>query len=223
MVYKLGDVDWDKFGDKYRFGSVLEFLDPSLTEVDSSFGEQAQELVFDYSQEEFEELLFAQAEPIVFYLYDISQSDVSEEAKRVIQEMREDVDIFYDQSTIMRYMTLLDELGVEPVGKERTRLLFTKSVDVHYDIEFDGEVVTCTSVVCANTGPDSYNDDLLTAVDINPDVELNFEPEFLPDYYGVDAVLPIRALSESEGRTATNKRTVRVEDAIAAGCGATDK
>lgn len=222
MTYTLGDVDWKRFNDKYGFGDMLKDLDQSLTEVDDSFGDQAREFLTQSDPDAVAELLFAEAEPIDLLLYDTNADSVSDEAREVIRDMRDDSGVFYYQGTIKRYEERLAELGVEPIGKATTRLLFTKSVRAYYDVRFDGEVVTCETVVCANGGPASYNDDMLTAVDIDPDAEVDWEPEIIPDHYGVDAVLPVRALSDAEGRTTTYTRTVRVEDAIAAGCGASN-
>ena len=222
MTYTLGDVDWQRFNDKYGFGDMLKYLDQSLTEVDDSFGDQAREFLTQSDPDAVDELLFAEAEQIDLLLYDASADGVSDEAREVIRDMRDDSSIFYYQNTIKRYEERLSELGVEPVGKATTRLLFTKSVRAYYDVRFDGETVTCKTVVCANSGPDSYNDDMLTAVDIDPDAEIDWEHEVIPNHYGVDAVLPVRALSDKEGHTTTYTRAVRVEDAIAAGCGASN-
>lgn len=223
MVYKLGDVDWDKFADKYQFGRSLDDLDQSLTEYDGESDTSAREDVLDYSRETLNEVIFAQADPVSFLLYDTRRVGYSEEAYELIEKLRCDSNIYLNQSVIDDYRVRLEALGVRPSAVDIARLLYVSNPIAYNTLVFDGESVTCRTYATADGGRSNGRSAVTIAVDIDPHGAVDENPESVVDHFGADAVLPIRLVeSEPHPPQVITTQRVRIEDAIEAGCGASN-
>lgn len=223
MVYKLGDVDWDKFADKYQFGRPLGDLDQSLTEYDGENDTNAREDILDYSREELNEVIFTQADPVSFLLYDTRRVGYSEEAYEVIEKLRCDGNIYLNQSVIDDYRVRLEALGVRPSAVDIARLLYVSNPIAYNALVFDGEAVTCRTYATADDERSSGRNAVTIAVDIDPRGAVDENPESVVDHFGADAVLPIRLVeNEPHPPQVITTQRVRIEDAIETGCGASN-